>query len=388
MMTLLGRLLIRNSDRKEDPEVRTAWGILCSVAGILLNLLVASGKVWAGAVSGSVAIAADAANNISDSLSSVISLVGFRMSRQKPDREHPFGHARIEYLSGMIVAVLILIMGFELLKESFSKVLHPAAVTGSPMILAILFCSILVKFYMYRYNHAIGEEISSPVLLATAGDSRNDGITTAFVLLSSLITTFTGKNPDGWFGMGVSVCIMVSGLSTLIETADPLLGDRPDPDFVKKVEEIVMSYRPRGILEMHDLIVHDYGPGHRMISLHVEVPSSGTLMKTHSLVDEIEHRLREELSCNAVIHIDPVNIRDPETISLDRYVKKIVGEISDEAEYHDFRTFREGGKLKIMFDVAVPYGFGMQDGDIVKRLSDQLQKKKPGSILDIEIDRK
>lgn len=388
MLTLLGRLLIKDSGRTDDPEVRTKWGTLCSVMGILLNLIIVAGKAWAGLMSGSIAIAADAANNISDALSSVISLAGFRMARQKPDREHPFGHARIEYLSGMIVSVMILIMGFELLKESFGKILHPEKVTGNVLILVILAVSILVKFYMFCYNRAVGKKIGSTALLATAGDSRNDSITTSFVLLSSVITTFTGKNLDGWFGLGVSVFIMISGIGTLIDTANPLLGDMPDPDFVRKVEEIVLGYKPRGILEMHDLIVHDYGPGHRMITLHVEVPSSGTLMKTHALVDEIEHRLREELSCEAVIHIDPVNIKDPETISLDRLVRKMEKELPGEVEYHDFRTYREHGKLKIMFDVVVPYGYSMTDQEIIEYFSEKLEKKKPGSVLDIEVDKK
>ncbi len=388
MVALLARLFIKDRGNYQEPSVRTSWGTLCSITGILLNVLTAAGKAWAGMASGSIAIAADAANNLSDALSSVISLVGFRLARQKPDREHPFGHARIEYLSGMLVSVLILLMGFELLKESLNKVLYPQKVETEPLVLIILVCSIAVKFYMYYYNRSVGRKIESTVLKATAKDSRNDSITTAFVLLSSVITMASGKNLDGWFGLGVSAFIMVSGIQTIMDTANPLLGDKPDPEFVKSVEKIVLSFQERGIIEMHDLVVHDYGPGHRMISLHVEVPSSGTLMGTHALVDEIEHRLRKELSCEAVIHIDPVNVRDTETQSLYRKVKEMLDGMDGNVDFHDFRTFRRDGRLKIMFDVVVPYDYEESDEAIVERLSEKLRQLKPGCLIDIEVDKR
>lgn len=387
MITLFGRLWIKDRDNLENPAVRSAWGKLCSVTGILLNLVLAVLKAWIGMVSGSMAITADAANNISDALSSVITLAGFRLAEQKADREHPFGHARIEYLAGMIVSVMILVMGFELLKDSAARILHPEPVTGGAASIAALLLSIAVKAYMAFYNTRVGKRTGSTALEATAEDSRNDCLTTAAVLCSTLILTFFGKNVDAWFGLAVSVFILYSGIRSVLETADPLLGDKPDDAYVEKIQEIVLSYRDRGILDMHDLIVHDYGPGHSMISLHVEVPSSGTLMKTHTLVDEIEHRLRSELGCEAVIHIDPVNVKDPETIQLNEKVRDLVEAMPGKVTYHDFRTIRSCKHLKIMFDVVVPYGYEMTDEEVVRHLTEELEKLKPGSELDIEIDK-
>lgn len=387
MVTLLGKLFIRDSGNLEDARVRSAWGKLCSVTGIMLNLLLALMKVWIGMVSGSVAITADAANNISDALSSVITLVGFRLAEQEPDREHPFGHARIEYIAGMIVSVMIIVMGVELLKDSAVRVFHPETVTVDLTVILVLVLSILVKAYMAFYNTKTGKRIGSTALQATAQDSRNDCIATSAVLLSSLLQLSLAADLDGWSGVAVSVFILYSGIQSLAETSNPLLGDKPDDGYVEKIREIVMSYQDRGILDMHDLIVHDYGPGHSMISLHVEVPSSGTLMKTHTLVDEIEHRLRAELGCEAVIHIDPVNIRDPETIQLSEKVREMIGAMPGDVTYHDFRTIRNWKRLKIMFDVVVPYGYEMSDGEVLGYLTKELEKIRPGCELDIEIDK-
>ena len=387
MVAFIGRWLIRDSQNTEDEAVRRAWGRLCAAAGIFFNLCLAAVKAAAGVFTGSMAITADAANNISDMISSVITLAGFKLAGQKPDREHPFGHARYEYIAGMVLSILIILVGFEMMRDSFLKILHPAPVTLNPYVLGILVLCVLVKFYMFLYNRQVGKKISSTVLDAASRDSLNDCAATGTVIASTLIGMYTDLRVDGIFGMGLSLFIMWSGLSSLIETMNPLIGVKPDSSFVDAVEKIVGEYIGKGILDMHDLIVHNYGPGHIMISLHVEVPVHGTLMEVHSLVDEIEHRLRQELHCEAVIHADPVDLNDPQTIALKLQVEKLIAGMEGDVRFHDFRTIPKSGAPKIMFDVVVPFQYPMTDQQIEKDLTEKLQKISPGSELDIEIDK-
>ena len=293
MISFLSRLLIQNREQLQNPTVRRAYGMLCSITGIFLNVLLFAGKYFAGLISGSVAVQADAFNNLSDAGSSFITMVGFHFSGMKPDKDHPFGHGRIEYISGLAVSVLILLMGYELARSSLDKILHPSSVDSSVLVICILVASILVKGYMYLYNRRIGEKIDSSAMKATATDSLSDVITTCVVLLSTLVGRFTQLQLDGWCGALVAVFILRAGYNAAKDTLTPLLGTAPDPEYVQQIQQTVMAYPE--VLGIHDLIVHDYGPGRRMISLHAEVPSNGDLLQLHDTIDRIERELNHQL---------------------------------------------------------------------------------------------
>ena len=304
MIELLAKRFIRDRENLKDPAVRRAYGTLCGAVGIALNVLLFLGKFFAGTVSGSIAITADAFNNLSDAGSSAVTLLGFRLAGKKPDPEHPFGHGRIEYVSGLIVAGLILLMGVELVKTSVGKILHPEAVDLTAAALVILAVSVAVKIYMGLYNRAVGRRIDSPAMLATAKDSFSDAAATSAVLAATLVGKFTGLKIDGWVGLLVAGLILRAAWEAAQETLSPLLGQAPDDEFVRRIEDIVMGHE--GVLGIHDLVVHDYGPGRVMISLHAEVPAEGNILELHDVIDNAEMALQKELGCEAVIHMDPV----------------------------------------------------------------------------------
>ena len=329
MITLLSHLFIKNHDDVTNPAVRRAYGQLCGIVGIALNLVLFVGKFFAGTVSGSVAITADAFNNLSDAGSSVVTLLGFRLAGKKPDPEHPFGHGRMEYVSGLIVAGLILLMGAELAKSSFEKVLHPEAVDFSALTAVILAVSVCVKLYMCLYNRRISLKIDSVAMAATAADSFSDSISTTAVLAAMLVGRFTGLMIDGWVGLVVACMILWSGVQAARDTISPLLGQPPKKEFVEEIERLVMAHE--GICGVHDLVVHDYGPGRRMISLHAEVPASGDILEMHDLVDNIEQELSKTLGCQAVIHMDPILTDDAQTNELRARVAALVHGIDEQA---------------------------------------------------------
>ena len=304
MITFLSHFFIKDYKDYSSPQVRQSYGMLCGAVGIALNIFLFIGKWLAGILSGSIAITADAFNNLSDAGSSVITLVGFKLSGQKPDTEHPFGHGRMEYISGLLVSVAILIMGFELIRSSIDKIRTPEPIECSPVIIAVLIASILVKIYMYYYNRTIGHKIDSTAMQATAGDSLSDTVSTSLVLLATIISQLTGLVLDGWFGVLVGIFIFYTGTTTMKDTIDPLLGQAPEKNLVEEIEEIVLAH-PLGH-DMHDLIVHDYGPGRLILSLHAEVPAHGDLLIIHDEIDNIEHELQDKLNCSATIHIDPI----------------------------------------------------------------------------------
>lgn len=372
MMDLLVNKWIPDHENTEDAGVRMRYGILSGAVGIACNTILFLGKLIAGLLSGSIAIMADAFNNLSDVGSSVVTLIGFKLSGQKADADHPFGHGRIEYVAGLIVSVLIILVGFELARDSFVKILHPETTQFSLVILMILFVSILIKGYMYLYNQSFAKKLSSVALASTAKDSRNDMISTGAVLLSQMIGTMTGLRLDGWCGIAVAAFILVSGISSLKDTANPLLGEEPDPELVDKIEHTVMSYH--NILGMHDLIIHDYGPGRRMMSLHAEVPADMTLVEAHALADRIELRLLKEYGISTVIHVDPHEVNDPATRLVQEKVGEYLSELSPDILFHDLRIVTERNHLKVMFDVNVPFGFALSDEEIVDNLKERLQQ--------------
>lgn len=353
MISLLAKWLIPHREQVEDSAVRRAWGALCGFVGIGLNILLFAGKLAAGALSGSIAITADAFNNLSDAGSSVVTLLGFRLAGKKPDAGHPFGHGRLEYVSGLVVAGLILLMGAELAKSSVDKILHPEAVTFSWLAAGILLASIGVKLYMYLYNRAVGKKIKSAAMSATAADSLSDTAATSAVLLAMVIGKLTNVQLDGWVGLVVALFILWSAVQAARDTISPLLGQAPDPLLVKEIESLVMSHDT--VVGIHDLVVHDYGPGRCIISLHAEVPADRQVLELHDVIDSIEEELSQKLHCEAVIHMDPVVVGDPTVAALHQQVAALVKTIDPRISIHDFRMVPGQTHTNLIFDAVIPF---------------------------------
>ena len=353
MTELLVKLFIKNPENTGDHKVRTAYGNLACVVSILCNVLLFAGKFLVGTLFGSVAIMADAMNNLSDASSNVVSLLGFRLGAKPADDEHPYGHARYEYIAGLGVSVMILVIGVELLKESFLKVLHPTPVTFSYLMIAVLAASIAVKLWMSVFNRSIGGRIHSETLLATAADARNDVISTSAVLAATLVTHFSGIDRiDGLMGLGVAVFILWSGIGLVRDTISPLLGAAPDPQLIEYIEKKALSYP--GVLGIHDLMVHDYGPGNQLVSFHIELPADSDVMKSHDLIDSIEKDFLVNDHLIATIHFDPVVTDDPHIKELRDFVKEKLREIEPEADIHDLRIVPGPTHTNVIFDCAVP----------------------------------
>ena len=368
MISILSRIFIKNHADTSDPGVRRAYGVLCGAVGIFLNVLLFAAKYLAGTLTGSIAIVADAFNNLSDAGSSIITLLGFKMAAKKPDRDHPYGHGRFECIAGLVVSFVILMMGFDLAKSSVTKIFHPEAVDFSILSICILIGSILVKLYMSLYNRAVGKRINSAAVLATATDSISDVCATTMVLAATLVARFTGLNIDGWAGAIVSLVILWAGYNAAKDTIDPLLGQAPDPEFVQRIADIVNRYPE--VVGIHDLAVHDYGAGRVMISLHAEVPSSGDIMALHDVIDTIERDLQDELNCSAVIHMDPISTDDALIYATRNLVKERIHEaISPEISIHDFRMVPGPTHTNVIFDAVVPYEFSMSDAQVQDKIS-------------------
>lgn len=362
MTGLIVKLFIKHSGDEGDPAVRAAYGAVAGALGILFNLFLFAVKLLAGLLSGAISIVADAFNNLTDAGSSLITLVGFRMSGQRPDKDHPFGHGRIEYLSGLLVSVVILLIGFELGKSSVERIFAPVAVELGTLTVLILSLSVLVKAYMALEGFRVGRRIASAALRATALDSLSDCVATATVLLGLVISHLTGVNIDAYCGLAVSVFILVSGLRAAKETVDPLLGAPPDGAYIARITELVTAHDE--VLGMHDLIVHDYGPGRRMISLHAEVSADANLLVTHDLIDNIERELGAEMGCDAVIHMDPIAPEDEETRALHERVEELVRALDARLSIHDFRVVRGPTHTNLVFDLLVPHEVKSADEEL------------------------
>lgn len=364
MITLLARFFLKNV---EETKQRRGYGTLCCIVGICLNILLFLFKYIAGVLSGSVAITADAFNNLSDAFSSFISLIGFLFSGKKPDLEHPFGHGRFEYIAGLLISLAILLMGFELLKSSIFKILHPETVESSTLIFIILLLSIIVKLYMAFYNKKVGTSIQSAAMKATATDSFSDAIATFFVLVSTIVAHFTSLQTDGISGVIVSLFILYAGISAAKETIDPLLGLAPDTDFVNKIKDIVLSHT---VVEgIHDLIVHDYGPGRCMISLHAEVPGNQDIFHLHDEIDCIERELKDKLQCDAVIHMDPIETDNEEINHMKGLVLEMVLQISPNLSIHDFRMVTGPTHTNLIFDILIPYSEKLTEKEVLEKIT-------------------
>lgn len=370
MITLLAKIFIKDTEDKN--KLREAYGMLCGIVGVCLNIFLFVGKFLAGTFSNSIAITADAFNNLSDAGSSVVTLLGFKLAGAKPDTEHPFGHGRIEYISGLVVAAAILLMGYELIRDSIGKILHPEETEFTVLVAVILIASILVKLYMAYYNRSVGKKLDSTAMKAVATDSLSDTVATTVVLLASVFTYFTGIKIDGYCGLVVGFLVGYAGFDAARETLNPLLGQPPAREFVEKIDEIVMSHPE--VCGMHDLIVHDYGPGRQMISLHAEVPSEGNILELHDVIDNIETELRRELGCEATIHMDPIATSDEHVSETKAAMVSLIKAIDEELSIHDFRMVTGESHTNLIFDVLAPFNFRLTDEELLTEILQDVQE--------------
>ena len=369
MTQFLIRCFIKRPDDVKDAAVRTAYGNLASLVGMACNILLCIGKLLAGTLFGSIAIMADALNNLSDASSNVVSLIGFRLAAKAPDAEHPYGHARYEYLAGLVVSVTILAIGLSLLKESALKVLHPTPVAFSWLSIGVLAASILIKLWLSGFNRAVGKKINSETLMATAADSRNDVLTTGAVLLSTILCSLTGYGIiDGMMGVGVAAFILWSGWGLVMDTLSPLLGESPSPELVEHIEQTVMSYP--GVLGVHDLMVHDYGPGHQFASLHVEFPAETDPLTAHDVIDNIENDFLKKDRLQVTIHYDPIVTADASVGVLRARLKEHARQLDPRLSIHDLRIVPGDSHTNVLFDLAFPAGY---TGDIDQMLAKMCQ---------------
>ena len=366
MISLLARRFLK-SEEPSEAALRKVYGILCSGVGILLNGLLFAGKFLVGRLSGSIAVTADAFNNLSDAGSSLVTLLGFQLAGQKADPHHPFGHGRFEYLSGLLVALLILLMGVELMKSSVEKILHPVPVELSALLVGVLCVSIAVKLFMAFYYRRIGRRLHSAAMEATGTDSLCDSIATAAVLGAAILQHLTTWQLDGWVGILVALFILYSGLEAAKSTLDPLLGVPPTPEFVERIRSMVLTHPE--IQGIHDLIVHDYGPGRVMISLHAEVSASENVVSLHDAIDNVERELQEKLGCEAVIHMDPVVTDDGITAETRAKVQTLVECIDEAISIHDFRMVAGPTHTNLIFDAVVPFHFRLTDQEVEEKIS-------------------
>ncbi len=373
MVGLLAKIFIKHSEDTSSPQVRQAYGMLCGLVGICLNIFLFCGKFLAGTISRSVSITADAINNLSDAASSAVMLFGFKMAGAEPDPGHPFGHGRIEYISGLIVSGAILIMAYELVKSSVEKIINPERVEYSTLTLIILVVSIAVKLYMCFYNRSIGKKVDSSAMLATATDSFSDSIATFVVLIAAIVEKLSNLQIDGYCGVLVGVFIFIAGITAARDTLNPLLGQPPAPEFVEQIKTLVMAHPE--VLGIHDLIVHDYGPGRQMISLHAEVPAEGDILKLHDAIDNIEHELKRELRCDAVIHMDPVVTMDEQVQLLKEKTTSLIHAVDPKISMHDFRVVAGPTHVNLIFDVLVPFQYHLTDKQVEEKIKETVKKE-------------
>ena len=371
MIEFLIRRFVPDWQQVQRTDVRERYGTLAAAVGILSNIFLCIIKGLIGLFSGSIAVTADAVNNLSDAGSSVITLLAFKIAGKPADEEHPYGHARMEYISGMAVSFIIILLGLELMGSSFEKILHPEEVGVSALTYLVLIVSIAVKLWQGMFNRNLGKRISSEALQATAADSLNDVFSTGAVLLSTLVYQFTAIPIDGWVGMLVAIFITVSGVKLIMETGSPLLGQAPDPQMVRELEEKITAYD--GVIGIHDLQVHNYGPGRVFATVHAEVPANRDILVSHDIIDNIEREVGHEMNLNLVIHMDPVVTDDERLNQLHAQVQQIVAGIDSNLSMHDFRAVFGPTHTNLVFDVVVPPGFSLSDSELSRCIEQQVQ---------------
>ena len=380
MTKFLIKLFIKDADTNTQ-RGRELYGRLAGAVGIICNLLLSVMKLIIGSISNSVSITADATNNISDAGSSIVTLVGFRLSGKPADKDHPYGHARIEYISSLIISFLILLIGCSIFKESITKIFKPEESLFNIATVIVLVASILVKLWLSVFNKFLGKQINSKALEATAIDSRNDVITTAAVLLASVISHFTGFNLDGYMGVIVSVFIFISGINLVKETLDPLLGQPPTKEMFETIEKKILSYD--NVLGVHDLMVHSYGPNTYFASAHIEMDAKIDVLVCHDIMDQIERDFKSELNIHLVVHLDPTILDSPEINELKEMVNDIICEIDRDLTFHDFRVVVGEENKNVLFDVVVPPEYKYSDEELEKIITDKITEVSNGKIFTV-----
>lgn len=368
MTNLLIRLFIKDRNNVKSPEVRRAYGTLGSVVGIIFNLILAIGKYTVGFLFGAISLMADGINNLSDAGSQIISFISFKMASKPADRDHPFGHARIEYVASMIVSFLVLLIGWNLLSDSVKKIFNPEAATEfSWLMIIVLGISVIVKLWLCFFNRRLADRIGSSVMKATAADSLSDAIATAAVLVAMLVFRFTGFDADGYMGVVVAIIIFIAGIKILNETKNAILGESADPEVVENVKRIVSEFPDA--LGIHDMVVHSYGPGQTIVTLHIEVDGEKSVFDSHDMIDMIERRLNSELGIHSNIHMDPIVTNDEEVKRMRAIVKGLVKEIDERLDIHDFRFVRGTTHTNLIFDINAPFEVKMSDAEIKAEIS-------------------
>lgn len=385
MNELLFKLFIKDYNDVKKPQVREAYGKLAGMVGVISNLFLCAIKVIAGVLSASISIIADGINNLSDATSSIITLVGFKLAALPEDEDHPYGHARSEYLAGLIVSIIIIFVGLSLGKSSIGKILHPKTLTFTFLTIAILVISILVKIWQACFNYKAGIKIDSSTLKATAIDSRNDVIATSIVLLSVIITKYTGINIDGYLGVMVAVFIILSGIGLIKETSSPLLGEAPDEDLVKQIAQMALSYD--GVLGIHDLVVHNYGPSKIFASIHIEVDASVDILKSHDMIDTIEKELGQQLHIHFVVHMDPIKVDDPVISKVKEPISLCLKDFEGVHSIHDMRCVPGSSHTNIIFDVIMDHNCPISKKEVIAAVNKVVKEIDPNYFVVITFDK-
>ena len=387
MTELLSRLFVKNHQDAQNPAVRTAYGTMVSITGIILNLLLFTAKFVVGSLFGAISIVGDAVNNLSDAGTQIISLISFRIAAKPADREHPFGHARIEYVTSMIVSFLVMLVGFELLKSSIAQIFSPELPDSSPIAIIVLIGSMLCKLWLGIFNRTIGKRIDSSVMRATAADSLSDVFATGAVLVATvlpMIFTDMKWNPDAYMGVIVAALIMVAGFRILNESKNAILGEAPSEEIVKQITDVVEKYE--GALGIHDMVVHNYGPGRIIASLHIEVDGSVNVFETHDMIDTIEQELRETCGIQATIHMDPIVTNDEQVTALRKKTAEAVQKIHPSMQIHDFRFVAGTTHTNLIFDVVVPFEVKMSEAEVKAAVAEQVKEIDPSYCVVLNID--
>lgn len=384
MTGLLIKLFIGKGN-PTDLEVRKKYGFLSGITGIVLNILLFTGKLLAGIFSGAISIIADSLNNLSDAGSSIVNMVGFKIALTPPDKEHPFGHGRAEYVSGLAISFIIMLMGVELARSSFEKIFNPEALNVNTFTFVTLILAVGVKLWMFVFNRKLGKKINSVSLNAVATDSISDAVATTAVIIGMIVAFVFKINIDGFIGLLVSLFIFYSGIKTAKESLSPLLGQMPEKALVEDIKAMVCGYE--GIIGIHDLIVHNYGVGKSYVSFHAEVSSSMELTEAHRLIDIIEKDFKEKFNCTVTIHIDPVDLNDSESALLCKKVNEIVRNIDQSLSIHDFRVLKDKGEKSVVFDLALPYKFKYSDIDIRNMVSSAISEIDENANIIINVER-
>ena len=385
MTSLLSKIFIKNRHDVRSPAVRRAYGTMVSIVGIIVNVLLALFKLLAGTLCGSISITADAVNNLSDAGSQVISLISFKISAKPADRDHPFGHARIEYVASMIVSFLVLLVGFELLKESIAKIISPVSTEFTIAVFIILGISVLAKLWLFIFNRSVAKKINSSVMKATAADSLSDAASTAAVLISALISYFTGFQTDAYMGILVAAIILFAGIKILNETKNSILGTPPDKETVNAVATLTLSYPE--ILGIHDMVIHNYGAGNTVASLHAEVDGAANIFDTHDVIDNLEKQIFQELGIRATVHMDPIVTDDEKVTALRAVTLDTVRTVEERLHIHDFRYVEGRTHSNLIFDVVAPFELKTSDDDLKREISSAISRIDPTYFAVITIDR-